>query len=376
MMPPKKKLYILVAQVVLLAMLSFLFSQWEAFMVFYSRSVYPILQSYRCVFLNIFPFSVGDLLYLLAGLWLLLTVVRWLYYIRKFGVHKDRLMGSVLNTLNVLVGAYIFFLIFWGGNYYKEPLAKSWRLDIGKKLDKEVRRKRNQANLVAFNKFLANKLNNGAHEYISLPHEFINQRAVAYYWAFTDCRVKDNGLNIKSSLYSSLMLRMGIDGYYNPFTGEGQANMRQPQYIMPFVVCHEMAHQAGIAAEGDANLLAYALCTTVDDPIFQYSAYLNLWLYANNRLYRLDSLLAREIEETLPALTKRQIDTLEQLYKQYHGTISHTTSEIYDSYLRLQQQEGISSYGNVVREAWAWEQQRGKGKKKRHCLFLSHAVFV
>ena len=360
MMPDMKKLLILFIQAMLLWLLLFLFAQSADFMTFYSAKLYPLLQGGRCILFNIIPFSIGDILYVLAGLWLAITLVRWLYYIRKFGTHKDRLLGSLLNTLNIFVGGYLFFLLFWGGNYYKQPLAKTWKLDIGKNLDKEARTRKNQANLVAFNKFLAEKLNRGVGGYTTLTHEYINQRALAYYREFTNCLVKDNGLNIKASLYSSLMLRMGVDGYYNPFTGEGQANMRQPQFIMPFVICHEMAHQAGIAAEGDANLLAYALCTSVPDPVFQYSAWLNLWLYANNRLYRLDSLQAKQFEATLPALTRRQIDTLEQIYLQYHGAISRTTSDIYDNYLRMQQQEGISSYGNVVREAWAWEQKRSK----------------
>lgn len=344
-------------------LLLFLFAQSAGFMAFYSASLYPLLQQGRCTVFNIIPFSVGDILYLLGGLWLLLTLVRWVYYIRKFGVHKDRLLASVLNTLNVLVGVYLFFLLFWGGNYYKEPLAKTWRLDIGKNLGKEARMKKNRANLIAFNKFLAEKLNHSVGGYTTLSHKDMNMRALLYYREFTNCRVKDNGLHIKASLYSALMLRMGVDGYYNPITGEGQANTRQPQFIMPFVICHEMAHQAGIAAEGDANLLAYALCTSVNDPVFRYSAWFNLWLYANNRLYRLDSVQAKQYEETLPALTRKQIDTLERMYRQYHGTISRTTSEIYDSYLRMQQQEGISSYGNVVREAWAWEQKQG-GKRQ------------
>jgi hypothetical protein len=140
--------------------------------------------------------------------------------------------------------------------------------------------------------------------------------------------------------------------------------MSQPLFVMPFIICHEMAHQAGIAAEGDANLLAYALCTSVNDDAFRYSAYLNLWMYANRRLYRLDSAAAGAFEKALPTITRNQIDTLEALYREYQGAMSEYTSDMYDSYLRMQQQEGISSYGNVVGDAWALEQKRRKTGKK------------
>jgi hypothetical protein len=170
--------------------------------------------------------------------------------------------------------------------------------------------------------------------------------------------VKEYGLNIKATLFGYFMQRMSVDGYYNPFTGEGQVNMDVPHYMMPFTVCHEMAHQAGIAAEGDANLMSYALCTRSRDLNFQYSAYLNLWLYANSRLYRYDSAIANGYEAKLNGLTRAHIDTLEQINRKYRGLTSRYTAEIYDSYLRMQHQEnGIKSYGNVTREAWLLEQK-------------------
>ncbi|GAA4460957.1 DUF3810 domain-containing protein [Nemorincola caseinilytica] len=344
--------------------LIFLFSQVRGFVSFYSNGVYPLVQSARCTLFHIIPFSVGDVLYILGGLWLLLTLLRWVYYLRRFGIHKDRLLGSVLNTLNVLLCIYLVFLLAWGGNYYKDPLAKSWGLPTSKKLPKEVRIAKHKQDVKDFARFLAGRLATYATEYTPLTPTYINERALAYYREFTDSKVKENGVWIKPTLFAPLMLRMGVDGYYNPFTGEGQANMRQPLFLMPFIVCHEMAHQAGIAAEGDANLLAYALCTSVSDHTFRYSAYLNLWLYTSHRLYRQDSVLARQLEGALPTITRRHIDTLEEIYRRYHGAVSAYTSDIYDGYLRMQQQEGISSYGNVVREAWALEQARKTGLKK------------
>lgn len=364
MMPARKKLLILVSQVLALWLLIFLFSQVNGFVSFYSSSVYPPIQSARCTLFNIIPLSIGDILYVLAGLWLLLTLLRWAYYIRRFGVYKDRLLSSVLNTLNVLACVYLVFLLMWGGNYYKEPLAKSWGLPAGKRASKEARMAKSKQDATSFCTFLATKLAMYAPGYTTLTPTYVNDRATAYYREFTDSKVKENGLLIKATLFAPLMLRMGVDGYYNPFTGEGQGNMRQPMFIMPFIVCHEMAHQAGIAAEGDANLLAYALCTSVNDPTFRYSAYLDLWLYASHRLRRHDSLLADRLEEKLPAITRKHIDTLEQLYREYHGAVSTYTSGIYDNYLRMQQQEGISSYGNVVRDAWALEQKRKSGWTK------------
>lgn len=364
-MTNKTKTGILVAQIIVLWVVMFFLSQSAGFVQFYSQHLFPPIQSFRQMLFGLLPFSVGDVLYVLGGVWLLLTLIRWVYYIRKLGAYKERMAGSLLNTINVALLVYFLFLLGWGANYSKPPLARSWGLSREKITNPESAKARDKAAVVAFNKFLLEKVNTYAPRYITLPYSHINERAVAYYREYTDSKVKQHGLDVKPTMFGYFMQRMGVDGYYNPFTGEGQINKELPVYMMPFTVCHEMAHQAGIAAEGDANLMAYAIGTVVNDPVFLYSAYLNLWLYANNRLYRYDTVLAKEFGAQLNALTKAHIDTLEEINRKYHGVFSTYTSGIYDSYLRLQnQEEGIKSYSNVTKEAWLLEMKRRNSKQK------------
>jgi len=355
----RTKAWILATLIGLLWVFMFLLSQFEGFVSFYSAHIYPSVQSGRLRLFDLIPFSFGDVLYVLLGIWLLITSIRWVYYLRKFGAHKDRLWGSVLNTINTALIVYLLFLLGWGANYSKPPLSKSWKINDVRKGSRQARRAKDIAEVTAFNGFLLRKLNTVAPLYRTLPYEHIHTRAIAYYREFTDSKVKEHGLYVKNTLFGYLMQRMAVDGYYNPFTGEGQVNPEVPVFMMPFTVSHEMAHQAGIAAEGDANLMAYALGTRASDPVFQYSAYLNLWLYANNRLYRYDSALANGFTRQLNPLTQAHLDTLEQISKEYHGMVTRATSDIYDKYLRMQhQEEGIHSYGNVAREAWLLEQSR------------------
>lgn len=358
-MTNRAKLWILALLIGVVWVFTFALAQFPGFVDWYSAHLYPAVQCGRQWLFTFIPFSAGDVLYLLLGVWLLVTLIRWVYFLRKFGSHKDKLWGSVLNTINTGLIIYFLFLLGWGANYNKPPLAKSWGLPARHKGDRQQRRAADMADAVAFSKFLVPKLNAYAPQYKTLPYEHIHERAIAYYREFTDSKVKSSGLYIKSTLYTMPMQYMGVDGYYNPLTGEGQVNKEIPGFTMPFILCHEMAHQAGIAAEGDANLMAYALCTRSSDPIFRYSAYLDLWLYANNRLYGYDSVAANAFSEQLNALTRAHLDTLDALSRRYHGATSRATSEIYDSYLRMQHQEqGIKSYGNVMREAWLLEQRR------------------
>ncbi len=350
---------------VLLWVCSYFLSTSQNFVFFYNHHIYAPFQSFRLIIFGIIPFSIGDVLYVLGGVWLLVTIIRWIKYTRTFSASKTKLASSLLNTANVALLVYFLFILGWGANYYKPHLGESWQLAPLKVVEtKQIRRAKDSMATLAFNIFLLEKVNTCALHYTTLPYSIMHDRAVTYYQQYTDSRVKQNGLGVKATLFSYFMQRMGVDGYYNPFTGEGQVSTRLPTFMMPFTVCHEMAHQAGIAPEGDANLLAYAIATSANDPVFQYSAYLNLWLYANHRLWRYDSASAQQFEKQLNPLTLAHIDTLEQINNECHGFFSQCTSYIYDRYLRTQNQtEGIKSYGNVTKEAWQLEQKRLSGKR-------------
>jgi hypothetical protein len=355
----RRKLYILGGLVTLLVLLTWLLPDSTASVSIYDEYIFSPFQSARNFLLSIIPFSVGDLLYVFAGGTLLFVVLQWVYFLVRFGTLKHRLAGSVINTINVALFSYLFFLIGWGVNYYKRPLEEHWNIATLSE------RSNDSAAIVAFDEFLVERLNATAPNYKALPFEDINQRSVRYYRQFTDSKVKTYGLSIKSSLFGFFLERMAVEGYYNPFTGEGQVNKYLPSFILPFVICHEMAHQSGVAAEEDANLMAYTLSTTVADPAFNYSAYLNLWLYTNNRLYYLDSARAAYYKSRLNKLTLSHIDILKQLNKKYHSQLSEYSSDIYDSYLKMQnQKDGIRSYSNVALSAWQLELKRGKEARK------------
>ncbi len=335
-----------------------------AHLSFYSRFIFYPFQSVRGYLLGWLPFSIGDMLYVGAGAILLCTIVRWGYYIAKFRVYKHQLATSVLGTINAGISAYLFFLLGWGANYAKPSLREHWHYPIADYKDRHEARTADSLALVAFDSFLVNKLNSFAPQYSPLSFAEVNDRSKAFYRAYTNSRVKATGLSVKPSMFGYFMERVAVDGYYNPFTGEGQVNKRLPAFMLPFVLCHEMAHQAGIAAEGDANLMAYAVGTQGNDATFSYSCYLNIWLYVNNRLYRRDSVTAKRYEAALNKLTTAHIDTLEELSKRYNNEVSKYSTEFYDTYLKMQnQKEGIRSYGNVTTSAWQLERERMAGRR-------------
>lgn len=350
----KRKAIFIGILVFLLLLIQFVFPNFLHLSSLYNSYVFRPFQSVRNALFGRISFSVGDILYLLAFAWVVIVVVRWVRYLTRMREFKHDLAHSLMTSTISLTTIYVLFFIGWGGNYYKPTLSKFWELrPVEMTIPQAVR---------AYDSFLITKLNALQPHYHEEGFKKINDSAEAYYKLLVDSRTRLPGLRAKSSLYGYFMQYLGIQGYYNPFTGEAQVNSALPDFMLPFVVCHEMAHQSGIAAEDDANLLAYAICTASPDTSFVYSGYFNLWLYTQSKLRQEDSSLAKMMYETLNPVSRAQVDTLRAIRKRYRSTVSEYSGALYDSYLRLHnQKDGIKSYNNVALSAWAWEQRRAKG---------------
>lgn len=344
------------AVVALLTFILFVLPDHSKVVVGYNDYVFKPFQSSRNFIFGIFPFSIGDFLYIIGGLLLICTLGKWIYYLLSIRKHKHELALSFIRSLNTLGIIYIIFLMGWGGNYYKQPLSKYW------KLNEDINRNSRET-LKDFDGFLIKQLNRTASYYSEVSFKKIDSAAKAYYEEYTDH--SSYAARVKPSLFGTGMQYMRIQGYYNPFTGEAQVNKHLPSFMLPFVICHEMAHQQGIAKEDDANLLAYALGTAVNDDNFRYSAYFNIWLYTHRRLYIADSASADELKARLNETTLGHIDELIALREKYASNMSDYSADIYDGYLKLHHQnEGIRSYSRVWHSAWALEEKRKVNKER------------
>lgn len=333
---------------VLVALVQFVFPHYLNLGSTYNSYVFRPFQNMRNVVFGLLPFSLGDLLYLVGGLIAIATITKWGYFIYRLKTYGHEFVHSALNSFITLSIIYLLFFVGWGGNYYKPTLSKFWGLSPSELPVEE--------SIVSFDSLLTARLNALAPDYRGLSFSELNRRARTYYQTLTDSKTRLRGLKSKASLYGYFLHYLGMQGYYNPFTGEAQVNSTLPQFMLPFVVCHEMAHQSGIAAEDDANLLAYAICTVAPDSAFAYSGYFNLWLYAQSRLRVLDSPRAQKMLDDLNPISRAQLDTLRDIRKRYRSQVSEYSMYLYDQYLRLHnQKDGINSYDNVALTAWAWE---------------------
>jgi hypothetical protein len=315
------------------------------FVSLYHHWFFIPLESARNYVLNLLPFSFGDLLYTASALLLLFAIPRFVYLALR---SRKRLGPSLLQGLYSLLLVYLVLLLAWGGNYFRPPLTDQLQLLPAAALQHD--------DMVAFDSVLTDRLNVFIKQYRNSSRKELDPLASRFY------RQRNTlpPVYAKASLFGIAMAYLGIEGYYNPFTGEAQFNDHIPPFMKPFVLAHEMAHQTGIAAEGDANLMAYIVCSESGNGTYQYSACFNIWLYTHRYVRMTDSVAARRSRERLNAISLAQVDTLRAIRRRYSSAAGDYSSQVYDAYLRLgNQQEGIESYRNVAFSALAWEIKKG-----------------
>lgn len=346
----QRKAIFLFAFVLLIVIFNILLPGRPRMVSWYSREIFGPFQNLRNLLFGYIPFSIGDLLYVTGIILLLSVLIRWFYFLFHLRSQARYLGASVLSFINVVAFCYAIFFLGWGGNYFKPQLTRHWALNTENWQD--------TSSLFQFDAYLIQRLNELAPGYTASSFKAVNKDAKLAFRKHTNSKTRLHGLSAKPSMFGYFMQYLGIQGYYNPFTGEAQVNRFLPSYMLPFVVCHEMAHQSGIAAEGDANLLSYALCTRSAQADFAYSGYFNIWLYTHNRALRTDSAKAMFYYDQLNLLSRQHVDTLRAIRRQYKGIVNQLSGELYDSYLRWHnQKEGIESYSKVIKSAWAYEQK-------------------
>jgi len=167
--------------------------------------------------------------------------------------------------------------------------------------------------------------------------------------------------SVKASVFSPVMSYLGTSGYYNPFTGEAQVNTTIPEFLLPYVTCHEMAHQLGYATEDEANFAGYLSASNSFDPLFKYSTYLDLYQYANYELFFRDSVLAKKNYARLDTLVKADLHELRTFWRSHENFVERITTKLYSQYLKANRQpQGIDTYSHVTAWLIAYKNKYGK----------------
>jgi hypothetical protein len=326
---------------------------------YYSGVIYPWISHIQRMLFGWIPFSVGDILYALAIIWLIQQVVKWTRAIRRKQVNRSYLKKSGILTVTVLLGVYCLFNLLWGLNYNRYGIDYQLKLESS---DYET------GDLLAVTRQLAERMNalqpgsteprkqlyrkrrlfNGAKN----AYGFLRVQQPLFTYSYP---------SIKPSLYSYIGNYLGFTGYYNPFTGEAQVNTTVPVFVRPFTTCHEIGHQLGYAKESEANFAAYLSGTASKDTAFLYSIYFEMYAYAARYLYYSDSLALRQINASLSRGVKRDIQELRQFLRRYDTPLETAIDRLYSQFLKANEQpSGRMSYNEVVGMLIAYYRKEGR----------------
>lgn len=327
---------------------------------YYTQGLYPSVSLFLRTLLGWVPFSLGDLLYALAGAWLLWGLAGVVQGLRRVGHRKTGLVdvGSLLARR--LLSLYLVFQLLWGLNYSRMGAATQLQLEVLPYTPRDLGIMARQLML---------RLQQTAPRVDTLGRKRLNDtRALAR--AGVDAYTKAaktfpflgyQAPSIKPSLFTPLGHFIGFTGYYNPFTAEAQIKTSIPVFLKPFVVTHEMAHQLGYAKENEANFIAFLTSKDAEDNEVRYAVYFELFLYTLADLRRSDSLVARRYHAAAPPQVRRDLAELSAYLDRSQNPVEPYMARIYDAYLRWNNQpKGKMSYNEVVAWVVAYGKKYGK----------------
>lgn len=156
--------------------------------------------------------------------------------------------------------------------------------------------------------------------------------------------------NPKPVHFSRVMSMARITGIYSPFTVEANYNSDVPDYMIPYTVCHELAHLKGFIREDEAGFIAYLACMKSETPEFRYSGLMNALSYAL-RAYSGAATPEEyyELRKTIPEQALSDFAAGNLYWRNFQGKISKMSEKANDSYLKANvQEDGVKSYGRMI----------------------------
>ena len=312
----------------------------------YSNNLYPIISKLLRFLSALFPFAIGDVLYIL-----LVACLLWYFFkiFKKYRAKEINLKQLGIKCINLILVLYLVFKLSWALNYSRPAIAK--KLGIANE-------KYNTAQLITLGKYYLIKIT-----YLKLKIDSMNSRPKQYSVAALSktatrsyqFQAKQNTVfnytipSVKACLFANYVAKSGIEGYYNPLSGEANINMNLPPFILPFTICHEIAHQTGIAKEDEANLLGYITAIKSDDINFQYAGYYCMF---RSILWEIRMKSPNDYQMIFDRIAPTVLDdfkTENQFWLKNNSDMSKYMSVAFDRLLKLNnQKKGINSYQDIV----------------------------
>lgn len=331
----------------------------------YIKYVFPIWVNTYGRFMNLFSFSVGEIMLFLAVVvtvlfliifvaWILLAAIRRASRVRRFCKYYMKffawlvLLVCLIMTLNctILYHASTFSEKYFGadnGEYTLEDLIKVRNLVVEKCNIFSEQMVRDEAGAIIYEKDIREEAIN-AMQALGKTYD----QLAGYY------------PRPKPLATSDFFSQQYMCGYYFPFSME--ANYNDVMYIMnkPATMCHELAHLRGYIFEDEANFISYLACIESEDPVIQYSGYLSVLYYLDNDYYKAvgrnwdvyisQPRILEQVDEDNVFLTQEEWNRIEDKAVLDTETVDEVSDAFTETVLKANGvSDGMISYSRVVK---------------------------
>jgi len=322
---------------------------------YYALGVYPYISSALRYVSSLFPFAIGDFIYIALITFVLYKIIIFAGKLRQKKLNRNHRFRIPVQVFNFILILYIIFKMVWGLNYSR-PMVNQ-ELSIADE-------KYNVKELVSLADYFVRKTNILKIAQPTFPKYTITElqkiSANAYqFMAKKNQLFRYQNPCLKSVLSSFVISKIGIEGYYAPLSGEANMNMLLPEFVKPYVSCHEIAHQLGIAYEDEANLLGYLTAVNSSDLHYQYSANYEMLRYILFEVRMKSPADYQKLYDKLDPAVIADFKIEKEFWRKYNGQMFGYMDATFDRFLKLNnQKKGIDSYQDIV--IWLWNMHKSE----------------
>ena len=323
---------------------------------YYSSIIYPFTAMLQRAVFSRLSFSIGDVFYILISIFFLYRLIQ---FTKKIYTSNEKLVcikNGFAYLIKLLAIVYIAFKLLWGLNYSRLGVAHQFKLEKYNYTKDELNDFIND--LITETNNCRKQIKDTNLPKLNIDSIFAETKKsyekISAYYPF----LKINQFTIKSSIFSKAGNYFGYTGYYNPFTGEAQVRKDIPSILLPFICCHEVAHQLGYASEEEANFIGCLVANESKNIYFKYSMNLELLDDALQELMikyvaenDVKGFIDRnfQIKDCLNKQVKKDRKAIRDFFYENKKEMSNYSNFIYDKYLKLnKQKKGITSYNEVI----------------------------
>ncbi len=327
--------------------------------VVYATTVGPLIVQPLSRLTGLFPFSIVELCVVAYMVWLGVLSFKT---VRAVAGKRRNVSNAVLGgglRLARDAGVYVaLFYFLWGLNYARRPLDERLEWPAWTQPEVEVLRTLAEQSVEAANQaYFEIHGTEDVGNPTAMPKDAGDlDRALEEGWAGAaelldlPASTRRRYGQTKRLLFSHLIARLGIAGFYFPWTAEANVLRDSPVVSRSQSMAHEKAHQRGIGPESEASFLGYVAGTLAPHAHARYSAL----VFAQGQLLRVlaraDREAAREVVANRFPGIRRDLQDLSEYWEQFQGVGTTIGRAVNDRYLRTNRvRAGVQSYGLSVR---------------------------